>query len=172
MRGARKHGWWRTQARLDQKSRWKQWPASLRPPPRVAHAKKSAKKFFTQKNFRPNFCWPTIFLTQLELICKEINHFFKFEFFNGSSILVQACLRAPHVVADEAKLVIVFTYFFLLLFGPGGLRAPLVVADEAKLAIVFTYFFLFLSFSPTPSAFHPLRGNSRAWKFVSPNILA
>ena len=29
--------------------------------------------------------------------------------------LVQACLRAPHVVADEAKLAIVFTYFFLLL---------------------------------------------------------
>ena len=27
--------------------------------------------------------------------------------------LVQACLRAPHVVADEAKLAIVFTYFFL-----------------------------------------------------------
>ena len=30
-----------------------------------------------------------------------------------SKILVQACLRAPHVVADEAKLAIVFTYFFL-----------------------------------------------------------
>ena len=39
--------------------------------------------------------------------------------------------------------------------GPGGLRAPSVVADEAKLAIVFTYFFSF-----TPSAFHPLKGNS------------
>ena len=26
-------------------------------------------------------------------------------------ILVQACLRAPHVVADDAKLAIVFTYF-------------------------------------------------------------
>ena len=26
-------------------------------------------------------------------------------------VLVQACLRAPHVVADEAKLAIVFTYF-------------------------------------------------------------
>ena len=52
------------------------------------------------------------------------------------NLLVQACLRAPHVVADEAKLAIVFTYFFLS-------------------------FFLF-SFSPTPSAFHPLRGISRA----------
>ena len=49
-------------------------------------------------------------------------------------LLVQACLRAPHVVADEAKLAIVFTYFFL------------------------SFFFL----SPTPSAFHPLRGISRA----------
>ena len=31
--------------------------------------------------------------------------------------LVQACLRAPHVVADEAKMAIV---------GPGGLRVPCV----------------------------------------------
>ena len=28
--------------------------------------------------------------------------------------LAQTCLRAPHMVADEAKLAIVFTYFFLL----------------------------------------------------------
>ena len=35
---------------------------------------------------------------------------------------------------------------------------------------LFTYFFL-LSFS-LPSTFHPLHGISRAWKFVSPNILA
>ena len=27
-------------------------------------------------------------------------------------VLVQVCLRAPPVVADEAKLAIVFTYFF------------------------------------------------------------
>ena len=32
------------------------------------------------------------------------------------TFLVQACLRAPHVVADEAKLAIVFTYFFLSFF--------------------------------------------------------
>ena len=49
--------------------------------------------------------------------------------------LVQACLRAPLVVADEANLAIVFTYFF-------------------------SFFFL-LSFSP-PSTFHPLGGISRA----------
>ena len=30
-------------------------------------------------------------------------------------ILVQACLRVPPVVADEAKLAIVFTYFFSFL---------------------------------------------------------
>ena len=34
--------------------------------------------------------------------------------YSGRFLLVQACLRAPHVVADEAKLAIVFTYFFLL----------------------------------------------------------
>ena len=30
--------------------------------------------------------------------------------------LVQACLRAPHVVVDEAKLATVFTYFFFFFF--------------------------------------------------------
>ena len=77
-------------------------------------------------------------------------------------LLVQACLLAPPVMADKAKLAIVFTYFFLLV--QACLRAPPMVADEAKLAIVFTYFFLlfFFSFYFTPSAFHPLRGISRA----------
>ena len=54
--------------------------------------------------------------------------------------LVQACLHAPPVVSDEAKLAIVFTYFFLLL-------------------LLFLIFLL--SFSP-PYTFHPLRGISRA----------
>ena len=36
----------------------------------------------------------------------------------------------------------------------------------------FFFFFFFLLFSSPPSTFHPLRGISRAWKFVSPNILA
>ena len=36
----------------------------------------------------------------------------------------------------------------------------------------FFFFFLFLFLSSPPSTFHPLRGISRAWKFVSPNILA
>ena len=55
-------------------------------------------------------------------------------------------LRAPPVVADEAnaKFAIVFTYFFL--FVQACLRAPPVVADGAKLAIVFTYFFLLFTF--------------------------
>ena len=45
--------------------------------------------------------------------------------------------RRACVVADEAKLAIVFTYFFL--FGPGGLRAPCVLACAMRsLAIVIT----------------------------------
>ena len=44
-------------------------------------------------------------------------------------LLVQACLRAPPVVADEAKLAIVFTYFFLFLllshFGESPIRENL-----------------------------------------------
>ena len=97
-------------------------------------------------------------------------------------------LRAPPVVADEAKLAIVFTYFFLCFLVQTCLRAPHVVADEAKLAIVFIYFFFgpgvlacttrgeerseaghcfhllffLLLFPPTLSALYPLRGNSRA----------
>ena len=43
----------------------------------------------------------------LSVLCKE--NIFNKAFF---TVLVQACLRAPHVVADEAKLAIVFTYFF------------------------------------------------------------
>ena len=75
-----------------------------------------------------------------------------------NAVLVQAYLRAPLVVANEAKLAIVFTYFFFLSFlVQACLRAPHVVADEAKLAIVFTYFFS--SSSSPPSTFHPLRGN-------------
>ena len=80
----------------------------------------------------------------------------------------------------DVKLAIVFTNFFLLLFGQAAsvdamlaivftdifllfllvqvcLRVPPVVADEAKLAIVFTYFFSFSS-----SSFDPLRGISHA----------
>ena len=32
--------------------------------------------------------------------------------FQANTVLVQACLRAPHVVADKAKLAIVFNYFW------------------------------------------------------------
>ena len=48
-------------------------------------------------------------------------------------VLVQACLRAPHVVADEAKLAIVFTYFFFLLL----------------FSFFFFFFFSAFYFSPT-----------------------
>ena len=41
------------------------------------------------------------------------------------------------------------------------LRAPPVVADEAKLAIIFSFFFLLFLLSTT-IVFHPLRGNSCA----------
>ena len=63
-------------------------------------------------------------------------------------VISPGSLRVPPVVADEAKLAIVFTYFFLLFsfLVQACLRAPHVVADEAKLAIVFTYFFLFSFF--------------------------
>ena len=114
-------------------------------------------------------------------------------------LLVQACLRAPHVVADEAKLAIVFTYFFLsfsffffsaFYFSPTSENLPWLkicfpqhfgitrryMQKKYFLGVNFIFliffFFLFLfSFSP-PSTFHPLRGISRAWKFVSSNILS
>ena len=47
-------------------------------------------------------------------------------------------LPVPPVVADGSEAG--------HCFDPGGLGAPPMVADEAKLAIVFTYFFLRLSF--------------------------
>ena len=50
-----------------------------------------------------------------QLDCRE-NEFFELKGNNSmpeTFLLVQACLRAPPVVADEAKLAIVFTYFFL-----------------------------------------------------------
>ena len=59
----------------------------------------------------------------------------------------------------------------LFTFGPGGLRAPPMVADKAKLAIVFTYFFLLLSFSFSFfSAFYfsPTSGNLPCVKFCFP----
>ena len=72
----------------------------------------------------------------------EVGHCFHLLF------LVQACLRAPAVVVDEAKMAIVFTYFLVHpwseadhCFGSSSLRAPPVVADESKLAIVFGYCF-------------------------------
>ena len=55
-----------------EKSRWKQWPASLRPPPRVAHAstpgpklvcpkKYIGKKKFDQQKILSEILWPKIF---------------------------------------------------------------------------------------------------------------
>ena len=64
-----------------------------------------------------------------------------------SKMLVQACLRAPPMVADEAKLAIVFTYVLV----QACLRAPPVVADKAKLAIVFHLLFSFFAFCFSPT---------------------
>ena len=58
-------------------------------------------------------------------------------------VLVQACLRAP-------------------------LRHPWWRTKRS----CFGQFFLFFFFSSMPSAFHPLQGNSRDWKFIFPHILA
>ena len=50
----------------------------------------------------------------------------------------RACVRHPWWRTKRSWPLFSPTFFF---FGPGGLRAPPVVADEAKLAIVFTYIF-------------------------------
>ena len=73
--------------------------------------------------------------------------------------------------------MILLKQFTQCFFGPGGLRAPCVLACAMRsLAIVITIvqsFSLSSSSSFSPSfAFDPLRGISRVWKFVSPNILA
>ena len=62
-------------------------------------------------------------------------------------------------------------------FGPGGLRACVLACAMRSLAIVIAIvqasFFLFSLFFLSPSfAFDPLRGISRVWELVSPNILA
>ena len=53
-----------------------------------------------------------------QFILNNVNHKFNLCVAPGSPIpvwliLVRACLRAPLVLADEAKLAIVFTYFFV-----------------------------------------------------------
>ena len=69
----------------------------------------------------------------------------------------------PNVVFTTAVTIYKYSEFRSILRNLNFLLVQAcVVADEAKLAIVFTYFFfLFLFFSP-PSTFHPLRGISRA----------
>ena len=91
----------------------------------------------------------------------------------------------------DPKLILTYTLVQgteKICFGPGGLHAPHIThvgpgvlacatrgggRSEAghcfHLLFSSSFFFFFLS---PPSTFHPLRGISRAWKFVSPNILA
>ena len=70
-------------------------------------------------------------------------------------LLVQACLRMPPVVADEAKLAIVLVQAACL-------------RHEAKLAIVFTYFFLFLFFWFYAFCFSPTSGKLPCLKICFP----
>ena len=96
-----------------------------------------------KKNLSENFLCRTLFLGQK--LCFESKTFLsqklffksktfflsKKKKFKSKTFLVQACLCAPHVVTDEAKLAIVFTFFFLLIFFP------------------FLFFFYAFCFSPT-----------------------
>ena len=79
--------------------------------------------------------------------------------------LVQACLCATHMVADKAKLAIVFTYFWSWC----ACVRHLWWRTKRSWPLFLPTFFLLFS---TPSAFQPLQGNSRDLKFVSPHILA
>ena len=78
--------------------------------------------------------------------------------------LVQAAYVCHSWWRTEAKLAIVSTYFWS--------RRACVRHKRSWPLFSHTFFFFFLSFflSSTPSTFHPIRGISRAWKFVSPNI--
>ena len=103
-----------------EKSRWKQWPASLRPPPRVAHASMPGPIFWLQL-----FKWLPI------------------SWLAGNPVtripgFVPPCLRAPHLVADEAKLAIV---------GPGVLACATRGGGRSEAGHCFHLLFsFFLSF--------------------------
>ena len=101
---------------------------ALQMPPRVAHAKPPGPKsvWYSSANSQRIWHW------QQEQ--DQLEHFSCWKpRVEIIEILVQACLRAPHVVVDEAKLAIVFTYFFLLLL----------------LSSFFFFFFSAFYFSPT-----------------------
>ena len=66
-------------------------------------------------------------------------------------LLVQACLRLPPVVADEAKLAIV---------GPGVLSCATRVGGRSEAGHCFHLLF------STPSAFPPIRGYSGSYFFL------
>ena len=84
--------------------------------------------------------------------------------------------------------LILFKYcIFIAFFGPGGLRAPCMLACAMRACmrhaclrapcVAWPLIFIVQSFSPlfylsSSIAFDPLRGISRVWTFVSPNILA
>ena len=83
-------------------------------------------------------------------------------------VLVQVCLRVPPLA--EAKLVIVCTYFFLILsFSPGSLPAPPMVANGSEAGdcfhLLFFFFLRLLLFTHFGES--PVREN-----LFPPNILA
>ena len=101
MHGARKHAW-RTQARMPHASMHGTRKHAWRTQARVAHASTHGARANT-----PGLgVGPDSRTLALKSRKTPDNLLF----------LVQACLRAPPVVADEAKLAIVFTYFSLFSF--------------------------------------------------------
>ena len=144
-------------ARLDQKSisQWLQWsvytPEPI--PEDISWIYLFSKKmcFFAPHSLHGAICkgsWPLLIniCYQLQLsaeLSKQLmaTHYTwsppTKQILEAELLLVQACLRAPHVVADEAKLAIVFTYFFLLFL---------------------SFFFYAFCFSPT-SGESPVREN-------------
>ena len=71
----------------------------------------------------------------------------------------------------EPKFFCSATHAILSYFGPGVLACATRGGGRSEAGHCFHLLFSFFLSSP-PSTFHPLRGISRAWKFVSPNILA
>ena len=110
-----RHLGWRTQSRLGQ-----QWPASLRPPPRVAHASTPGPKqcFFIGSNWVPAVMKEDVLVSQPNVLGRLSIHFFYLLPFSRplKVFLVQAaCVRHPWW-RTKVKLAIVFTYFFISFF--------------------------------------------------------
>ena len=110
-----RHLGWRTQSRLGQ-----QWPASLCPPPRVAHASLDQNSVFYWKQLGP--C-----SDERRCPCESTKC--------AGQAFHTFLLPAP--IQPPPKSI----------FGPGGLRAPPVVADESEAGhCVHLFFYIFFYF--------------------------